>query len=113
MDKYIYLDSLLGYPIRSSNYDREHGNEHFIYGIESVMEYAESLPVINIVRCGHCKYYRRNSIDEPWYGMCYLHTEPYDNKKGYRGEAVCVDADDFCSYGEASESPSEPHSEED
>lgn len=33
-------------------------------------------------------------------GLCYLYTEPYDNERGYKGEAVCVEPDDFCSYGE-------------
>ena len=30
--------------IRADHYDREHGNKHFIAGIESVMEYVECLP---------------------------------------------------------------------
>lgn len=33
-------------------------------------------------------------------GLCYLHTEPKTNARGYSGEAVCVEPDDFCSYGE-------------
>ena len=32
--------------------------------------------------------------------LCYLYTEPYDNERGYKGEAACVEPDDFCSYGE-------------
>mgnify|MGYP000635286425 CR=1 FL=1 len=33
-------------------------------------------------------------------GLCYLYTEPYDNERGYKGEAVCVEPDDYCSCGE-------------
>jgi hypothetical protein len=29
-----------------------------------------------------------------------LHTEPYPNVRGYKGEAVCVEMNGFCSYGE-------------
>lgn len=39
----------------------------------------------------------------PWKAeqlMCMLHTEPYPNARGYKGEAVCVGMTDFCSYGE-------------
>ena len=45
MAKYINLEELMKFPIRRNHYDKEHGNEHFIYGIETVLEYAENLPV--------------------------------------------------------------------
>lgn len=32
--------------------------------------------------------------------MCMLHTEPYPNVRGYKGEAVCVEMNGFCNYGE-------------
>jgi hypothetical protein len=41
---YIKLEDLQKFPIRKDHYDKEHGNEHFIYGVESVLEYAEYLP---------------------------------------------------------------------
>lgn len=49
--------------------------------------------------------YRRNREDCAHYrnhpnGLCYLHTEPKENERGYSGEPVCVEPDDFCSYGE-------------
>ena len=53
---------------------------------------------IQIVRCKDCKYYRNHPN-----GLCYLHTEPKENERGYSGEAVCVEPDDFCSYGERRE----------
>lgn len=50
---------------------------------------------VEVVRCKACKHYRNHPN-----GLCYLNTEPCDNKQGYKGEAVCVEPDDFCSYGE-------------
>lgn len=44
----INLDELLKYPIRLDNYDKKNGNKHFVYGIESVLEYAENLPIYNL-----------------------------------------------------------------
>lgn len=51
--------------------------------------------VATVVRCKDCKHYRNYPN-----GLCYLHTEPKTNARGYSGEAVCVEPDDFCSYGE-------------
>lgn len=36
-------------PMFNGKYDKEHANEHFIYGIESVMEYIEQMPTIDAV----------------------------------------------------------------
>ena len=47
-----------------------------------------------VLRCKDCKYYRNHPN-----GLCYLHTEPKENERGYSGEAVCVEPDDFCSRG--------------
>ena len=47
MARLIDLDELLKFPIRIDHYDKEHGNEHFVYGIETVLEYAENLPIID------------------------------------------------------------------
>ncbi len=40
----ISRQAVLHYPIRLDHYDEEHGNRDFVLGIESVMEYVESLP---------------------------------------------------------------------
>lgn len=53
---------------------------------------------VPVVRCKDCKHYRN-----PPNGLCYLHTEPKANARGYSGEAVCVEPDGFCSYGEPKE----------
>lgn len=52
-----------------------------------------------VIHCRECKHYRNHPN-----GLCYAHTEPYDNERGYKGETVCVDPEDFCSYGERKES---------
>lgn len=51
-----------------------------------------------VLRYKDCKYYRNQPN-----GLCYLHTDPKKNERGYSGEAVCVEPDDFCSYGERRE----------
>ena len=50
MAKYINLEELMKFPIRQNHYDKEHGNEHFIYGIETVLEYAENLQTTDIIQ---------------------------------------------------------------
>ena len=59
--EYIEREVLMNYPIRRDNYDKKNGNVNFINGVESVLEYAESLPTADVapVRHGHwieCKY---------------------------------------------------------
>ena len=56
---------------------------------------APTVDAVPVVRCRECKYCRNLPN-----GLCYLHTEPYGNERGYKGEAVCVEPDDFCSCGE-------------
>lgn len=51
--------------------------------------------MVPVVRCRDCIY--RQGDENP---MCMLHTEPYPNVRGYKGESVCVEMNDFCSYGE-------------
>ena len=48
-----------------------------------------------VIHCRECKHYRNHPN-----GLCYAHIEPDDNERGYKGEAVCVEPEDFCSYGE-------------
>lgn len=49
MARLISLDELNKYPIRLDHYDKEHGSEAFVLGIESVLEYAEYLPTVDAV----------------------------------------------------------------
>ena len=50
---------------------------------------------LHIVRCRDCIH--RQGDENP---LCMLPTEPYAEARGYKGEAVCVEMNDFCSYGE-------------
>jgi hypothetical protein len=69
--------------------------------INSVLEKVRGIPaaaftgMFHIVRCRDCIH--RQGDENP---LCMLHTEPYANARGYKGEAVCVEMNDFCSYGE-------------
>ena len=58
MAEYIDREELMKFPIRRNHYDKEHGNEHFIYGIETVLEYAENLPAVNAVPVSELKKLR-------------------------------------------------------
>ena len=42
----VDADELKKYPIRLDHYDKEHGDVNFVYGIESVLEYVDSMPTI-------------------------------------------------------------------
>ena len=95
MAEYIERGALMQFPIRRDHYDRENGNEHFINGIETVLEYAENLPaadVAPVVRCKDCKWFADNN-DGEWFGCWLFQTIqiiPEDAPK----------PEDFCSYGE-------------
>ena len=85
-------DKLQEFPIRANRCDKEHANEHFINGIETVLEYAEQLPTVDakvVVYCKDCKHYDR--------GECY-HPRHERHLQSIRQED-----DDFCSYGERKE----------
>ena len=56
MAKYINLEELMKFPIRRNHYDKEHGNEDFIYGIETVLEYAENLPAADVTPVRHGRW---------------------------------------------------------
>lgn len=65
----------------------------------SIDRYMENNPdVVYVVRCKDCIHSQNMPL-----GLCYLHTEPYANAKGYKGDAFCVEPDDYCSYGERRE----------
>ena len=49
MARLIELDELMKYPIRLNHYDKKNGNIHFVYGVESVLEYAEYMPKVDAV----------------------------------------------------------------
>ena len=73
-------DKLQEFPIRANRCDKEHANEHFINGIETVLEYAQQLPTVDavvVVRCKDCR-----------------------KRKTYACRMVASGYNDFYSYGE-------------
>ena len=62
--------------------------------LKKKVEDAPTVDAVVVTRCKDCKYYRNHPN-----GLCYLHTEPKETERGYSGDAVCVEPDDFCSYG--------------
>lgn len=63
-------------------------------GLLAAIDFIPAADVTPVVRCKDCKHYGNNPN-----GLCFLHTEPKASERGYSGEAVCVEPDDFCSYG--------------
>lgn len=68
--------------------------KQFYHGLRGILENAPTVDAVPVTRCRDCAYYKNHPN-----GLCYLHTEPKENEHGYSGEAVCVEPDDFCSYG--------------
>ena len=66
--------------------------------IHNAVDNAPTVDAVVVTRCKDCKNYRNHPN-----GLCYLNTEPKETERGYSGDAVCVEPDDFCSYGEPKE----------
>ena len=49
MARLIDADELNKFPIHIDHCDKEHGDEAFVLGIETVLEYAEYLPTVDAV----------------------------------------------------------------
>ena len=61
----IRRSDVLKFPIRRDHYDREHGNPHFINGIETVMEYVEFIPPVESEPVVHARWrWGRNSMNQ-------------------------------------------------
>lgn len=77
----IDLDELLKFPIRLDHYDKENDNEHFVYGVETVLEYAENLPVVEA---------------EPVRNGRWIEKPPYSDEtvKGLEFQIVCSRCDE-------------------
>lgn len=52
----IRLSELQKFPIRMGHYDTVHGNEHYIFGVETVIEYAENLPKVDAEPVRHGRW---------------------------------------------------------
>ena len=60
----IDADELNKFPIRIDHYDKEHGSKDFVFGIESVLEYAEYLPTVSAVPVSELLSLRDNLYEE-------------------------------------------------
>ena len=56
MAEYIEREAIMEFPIRKDHCDKEHANEHFIFGIESVLEYVENLPAADVAPVVHGRW---------------------------------------------------------
>ena len=56
MAEYINREAIMKFPIRKDHCDKEHANEHFINGIESVLEYVENLPAADVAPVRHGRW---------------------------------------------------------
>lgn len=80
---------------RLFNEQIEQGATDAFDAFDDALQDTPTVDAVAVTRCKDCKHYRNYPN-----GLCYLHTEPKTNARGYSGEAVCVEPDDFCSYGE-------------
>ena len=64
MARLIDADELNKFPIRLDHYDKEHGSEAFVFGIESVLEYAEYLPTVSAVPVSELLSLRDNLYED-------------------------------------------------
>lgn len=56
MGEYLKREAIMEFPIRKDHCDKAHANEHFIFGIESVLEYVENLPAADVVPVVHGRW---------------------------------------------------------
>ena len=56
MAEYINREAIMKFPIRKDHCDKEHANGHFINGIESVLEYVENLPAVDVSPVRHGRW---------------------------------------------------------
>lgn len=105
MAAYIEREGLMQFPIRRDHCDKEHANEHFINGIETVMEYAANLPAADVApvvwckECEHAERYERTDGTVGYYCGHPQNTFTY-GERWDRAFKPAKEADDFCSYGE-------------
>lgn len=92
MADFIDRETLMKFPIRRDHCDKEHANEHFINGIETVMEYAENLPTVDAVIVVRCKDCKKSGLTE--FGKRYC-----SESMGAFYGCIPVQDDFFCSGG--------------
>lgn len=87
MSDYIEREAALAYPIRKDKCDRKHANEHFILGIESVIEFVENLPAADVAPVRHGRWIPSDYIGD----CCYTCSEC-----GFERDVYLLDVGDYC-----------------
>ena len=62
MAEYLNREAIMKFPIRKDHCDKEHANEHFINGIESVLEYVENLPAADVTPVQHGRWEKQSGL---------------------------------------------------
>lgn len=87
MSDYIEREAALAYPIRKDKCDRKHANEHFIFGIESVIEFVEDLPAADVAPIRHGRWIPADQTGD----CCYTCSEC-----GFERDAYLLDIGNYC-----------------
>ena len=85
MAEYIEREAIMEFPIRKDRCDKEHANEHFIFGIESVLEYVENLPAADVAPVVHGYWIEKKSAVGRYFecSNCGAHENKHTAIKGY------------------------------
>ncbi len=70
MAEYIKREELIKFPIRRNHYDKKHGDEHFINGVETVLEYAENLPAADVAPVRHGRWIDHKAGEQNRVNVC-------------------------------------------
>lgn len=70
MAEYIERGALMQFPIRRDHYEGKNGNEHFINGIETVLEYTENLPAADVASVVHGRWIEKSATARKIYFEC-------------------------------------------
>lgn len=87
MAEYIEREAIMEFPIRKDHCDKERANEHFIFGIESVLEYVQDLPAADVAPVVHGRWIEQEDQMLDAYYICsackedfYIETTGYTEK---------------------------------
>ena len=92
------IDRIYNKHYRNSPHQETHD---FYRAVKRRIRKAYQQDRVDVTLCVTCRDCTHRLGDEN--PMCMLHTEPAANARGYKGEAVCVEMTDFCSYGKRKE----------
>lgn len=71
MTEYIEREAIMEFPLRKDRCDKEHANEHFIFGVESVLEYVENLPAADVAPVVHSYWEHKITSCEENISICH------------------------------------------